>query len=382
MNILLLERKYFLPRYVKQALINDYKCSLLTCSSVAVMQQVIGQCSPDIFIMDMDVESAEDLALLEDLKSSNQNLYTLVVIRFSEYEQLDEALIIGADDFVAEPVEKRELLLRIRKALIYKGRTDLPAKSIVDMANLSVLRDWLSPKKTPQPKESLIREDEVCRVTQDSSDRQGVVSIDTPRRGRSKRSKKIALPFNLTGFFANFLSVILLAIVLLLAYVLVQGKLLGTVPSVAGYQMYMVISGSMQPAFDTGSLIFVKAAEPSDIAIGDIITFQGSGGAGYLTTHRVVDINQGEKLSFVTRGDANNVNDPKPVPAENLVGKVSLAIPYLGYILGFLQTRQGLILLVFIPGLLVIVLEVRNLMRYAKELGKEKKEGDKGVLSA
>jgi signal peptidase I len=131
--------------------------------------------------------------------------------------------------------------------------------------------------------------------------------------------------------------------------------------------MYVVLSGSMNPTFDTGSLVFVKPTDPSAIAEGDIITFSSSGDASRLTTHRVVGINRENEINFITRGDANNVNDPNPVPAENLVGRVTGSVPYIGYLFGFAQTRQGLIMLIFIPGLFIIILELRRLFKHMVE---------------
>lgn len=161
-------------------------------------------------------------------------------------------------------------------------------------------------------------------------------------------------------------------IIAALAFFLVQSKLTGGPPVVAGHYMFIVLSGSMNPAFDTGSLIFVKPKKPEEIAVGDIITFKGLGANQSLTSHRVVEINNDAgNISFITRGDANEANDPTPVPVGNLVGKVSFAIPYMGYLLDFMQTKQGLIYLVIIPGALVILLELRSLYNKASKTKKK-----------
>ena len=136
--------------------------------------------------------------------------------------------------------------------------------------------------------------------------------------------------------------------------------------------MYVVLSGSMEPALYTGSLAFVRQIEPADVAGGDIITFSSPNDPDRLTTHRVVGINEDNGLSFITRGDANEVNDPNPVAEEQLVGRVSGSIPYLGYVFGFAQTREGLFLLIFVPGLLILLFELRKLVLYMVETKKEK----------
>ncbi len=66
------------------------------------------------------------------------------------------------------------------------------------------------------------------------------------------------------------------------------------------------------------------------------------------------------------------MNDPLPVPAENVVGKITFAVPYAGYLMSFGQTQTGLLTLVIIPGVLIIIFELRNLFRYATQWDEEK----------
>ncbi len=93
-------------------------------------------------------------------------------------------------------------------------------------------------------------------------------------------------------------------------------------------------------------------------------------------------INQANGLSFVTRGDANRVNDPQPVPAANVVGRVHGSIPYLGYLFSFAQTRNGLFVLVVLPGILIILWEIRNLYLYMTDLQKNKANQQAGNYTA
>ncbi len=222
----------------------------------------------------------------------------------------------------------------------------------------------------------LFREDtNSWKVVDGYRDESQLVGRSKKNKTRSKRSSKskgtLAKVFKVLG---NLTFIGMLLIMATLAFFLVQSSLAGSVPSVAGYQMYVVLSGSMNPAFDTGSLVFVRSTEPESIEAGDIITYKGASASGPLTTHRVVEVNrEGSELNYTTRGDANNVNDPNPVPASNLVGRVEGSFPYLGYMMGFAQTKEGLIVLVFIPGLLVIGFELRNLFKYIGEMDKEKK---------
>ncbi|MDO9574875.1 MAG: signal peptidase I, partial [Candidatus Contubernalis sp.] len=212
----------------------------------------------------------------------------------------------------------------------------------------------------------------------DSQNRRGMRSGRAKRNGHDEKkgSSKI---IKAAGIMGNVVFGSLLVVMAVLAFFLVQSKMHGGIPSIAGYQMYVALSGSMNPAFDTGSLVFIRETDPTNIAAGDIITFKGADSDGMLTTHRVVEVNTNEGLTFTTRGDANNVNDPMPVPAENLVGRVHGSVPYMGYVMGFAQTRQGLIFLIFIPGFLVIAYELRNIYAYLGEMERENKSPQEGV---
>ena len=111
------------------------------------------------------------------------------------------------------------------------------------------------------------------------------------------------------------------ALSLLIAFVGV--RLLGLTP-------YAVLSGSMEPEYPVGSLIYVASVEPEEVSIGDAITFEL--GSGTLVTHQVYDVDQANR-QFNTQGIANKtgdgeiVHDAQPVPYERLVGKPVLCIP-------------------------------------------------------
>ena len=101
-----------------------------------------------------------------------------------------------------------------------------------------------------------------------------------------------------------------------------------------------MISGSMEPAIPTGSLVYVKNTAPSGIEKGDVIAFYGSLENGSIITHRVVS-NNSVSGEFVTKGDANAKEDMEPVSYENFLGKVTLSVPMLGGILAAVVTVPG-----------------------------------------
>lgn len=171
------------------------------------------------------------------------------------------------------------------------------------------------------------------------------------------------------------IALIMILMVVLLFFVL-QSRLGQSVPSVAGFQIYVVLGGSMSPVFEAGSIVLVQPLKASAILEGDIITYRdpGKGNAGVIVTHRVMEVLDTEPVSFTTRGDANDANDPVPVPAANLLGRVALSIPFLGSLLSFTRTRIGLMVMVIAPAVLIIFSELRKLIKYSQDLGNPKKK--------
>ena len=127
-----------------------------------------------------------------------------------------------------------------------------------------------------------------------------------------------------------------------------------------GWRVDAVLSGSMEPKLGVGSLVITHPVTAQEILPGDIISFY-SPMNGKLTSHRVVALVQGTTTSFRTKGDANEDMDPFTVPAANVAGKVSFHVPYLGYLTQFIQTRWGILLTLFVPGLIIIAIEIRNI---------------------
>ena len=133
----------------------------------------------------------------------------------------------------------------------------------------------------------------------------------------------------------NATSTILVVIVVALAVLLVGFRLIG-------FDTYVVLSGSMEPAHKTGSLIYVRDVDPMEVEIDDVITFK-SGTSETMVTHRVISIEgEGYDKQFITKGDANTEVDSQPVPVSNVTGKVAFSIPLLGYVANYIQNPPGL----------------------------------------
>lgn len=114
------------------------------------------------------------------------------------------------------------------------------------------------------------------------------------------------------------------------------------------YKFYDILTGSMSPTINPGSLIIVKEIDSNEIKEGDIITFKGSS-TSELTTHRVVKvIDKNNNIEFQTKGDANDVLDPMLVDEGLLVGKVIFNIPYMGKVMSFINQYRVIIVILII----------------------------------
>jgi len=177
---------------------------------------------------------------------------------------------------------------------------------------------------------------------------------------------------------------------LLLLVLLILPIVAYAVPSAIGAQQsYVVMSGSMEPAIETGSVIFVYDRDPSAIEEGDVITYNLDGQRTEVTTHRVVDVvSQEGQRAFVTKGDANEDPDPYRVPSDAVIGVVPMErtipvrVPYLGQLLLFAQSKRGIVLFVFVPAGLLVVTEVWDLYKAATSGGETDSDDDEQVTSA
>jgi signal peptidase len=127
-----------------------------------------------------------------------------------------------------------------------------------------------------------------------------------------------------------------------------------------GWEVDAILSGSMEPQLHPGGLVVTRPVMPDTIVQGDIITFY-SPVTHKVTTHRVFKIENSPTLAFYTKGDANEEADPNPVPAESVKGVVCFNIPGIGYLTKFVKTLPGLLLCLCLPGLVIIIMEIRNI---------------------
>lgn len=154
----------------------------------------------------------------------------------------------------------------------------------------------------------------------------------------------------------NGFTTALVAAVVVLAVLLVGAR-------IAGLRVFTVLSGSMEPVYHVGSLIYVKDVDYTELEPGDVITFMLD--ESTVATHRITEVVPDEDdpdvLRFRTKGDANDSEDASLVHYKNVIGTPVFTIPCLGYVANYIQNPPGtyiaiavgaiLLLLVFLPDL-------------------------------
>jgi signal peptidase len=132
-----------------------------------------------------------------------------------------------------------------------------------------------------------------------------------------------------------------------------------------GYQPMGILSGSMEPAYNVGGLVFINTnANAEEIKVGDAIAYHLS--EDTVVTHRVMAIDR-EQRAFTTKGDANNAEDLAPVPFDNLIGKAVFHVPRAGYILMNLSTPKGFAAGAILIAVLIVLFVIPVLTAPSKE---------------
>ena len=169
---------------------------------------------------------------------------------------------------------------------------------------------------------------------------------------------------------------ILVALVVILAVLLVGVRLFGL-------QVFTVLSGSMEPTYHTGALIYVKEVDYKEIEPGQVITFMLD--EDTIATHRVVEVVPDNEdptvLRYRTKGDANDAEDGSLVHYKNVLGSPVFTIPYLGFLANFIQHPPGMYIAISVGAILLILVFLPDILfddEEEKEKGeKEKKKDEK-----
>ena len=139
-------------------------------------------------------------------------------------------------------------------------------------------------------------------------------------------------------------------ILAIISYVLIIIYAIVCIPMIFGKHPVVVLSGSMEPTYKVGSVIYYEKVSEKELKEGDVITFNANNNK--MVSHRIVNIDNG---LIETKGDANNVSDVNKIRYENVRGKVGkLSIPYVGY---YIKMVNDNLTLVVIAAVIILVSE-------------------------
>lgn len=175
-------------------------------------------------------------------------------------------------------------------------------------------------------------------------------------------------------FNAAAIALILASVFVLLSVVLTPA---GQVPQVLGYSVFRVMTGSMEPEIRSDSLLVVKKIPPEDIAPGDVISFFSPDPMleGAVNTHRVVRVEkENGRIQFITKGDANVIEDTYPVDASALVGRAVFKSYGLGRVVSLLANPLVFGIIILLPLLIILLMNLYRAVRIAADIAKKEEE--------
>ena len=168
----------------------------------------------------------------------------------------------------------------------------------------------------------------------------------------------------------NGITTILVILVVILALLLIGARLVGL-------DVFTVLSGSMEPTYHVGSLIYVKDVDPFELESGDVITFMLD--EDTVATHRIVEVVPDESdatvVRFQTKGDANDAVDGSLVHYKNVIGSPVFTIPYLGYAANYIQNPPGTYIAISAGAILLLLVFLPDMFGSEDDKKQKKKQG-------
>lgn len=183
--------------------------------------------------------------------------------------------------------------------------------------------------------------------------------------------------FRIIKLIKNIICWTLIAVLVFTLVVFFMSRINGSTPSVFGYSIFRVSSGSMEPELMVGDIILDKTVDnPEDLKVGDVITFKSSDYGDMLVTHKIIKAPYEEngKLMLQTKGIANEVED-KPINVDNVKGIMICKVDYLDTVYNVFLSPWGLLILI---ALIVIIFfdEIITIVKILTNNDKSVKDAD------
>ena len=136
-----------------------------------------------------------------------------------------------------------------------------------------------------------------------------------------------------------------------------------------GIQVYTVLSGSMEPSYPVGSVIYVKDFDPDALWVGDVVTFEVEN--DLVVTHRIVSVettkDDPDTLYYRTKGDANDCEDAGLLTEDHIIGKPFFMIPKIGFIADFMHSNFGRMISIVLVALVILLTVLAEHLKDSEE---------------
>lgn len=185
--------------------------------------------------------------------------------------------------------------------------------------------------------------------------------------------------FKILNIIKNVICWTLIICLVSVVLVFLVSRVNGSVPSVFGYSIYRVSSGSMEPELMVGDVILDKeVTDPQELKVGDIVTYKGSGSlSGMLITHKIIKApytNENGVVMLQTKGIANEVPD-KEISADSVKAVMVCEIPVLDVVYNVFLSPWGLLIFIVLL-VLIFIDEIITIVRILTNNDKTEKDAE------
>ena len=179
--------------------------------------------------------------------------------------------------------------------------------------------------------------------------------------------------------------VVLVLLIILIVFYIVRVNFLASNDKLGEVKInfYTILTQSMYPTIIAGDVVITYKEDNNKYNDGDVITFVSEQNGGITITHRVDEVyNVNDSYSYKTKGDNNNAPDNEITSGDNVLGKVVVKIPKVGYIQQFLVSKTGWIVAVILPCLGIVIYDILKLFKHTARKGSQLIKRDKRTEEA
>lgn len=179
--------------------------------------------------------------------------------------------------------------------------------------------------------------------------------------------------------------VVLVLLIILIVFYIVRVNFLASNDRLGEVKInfYTILTQSMYPTIKAGDVVITYKEDNNKYNDGDVITFVSEQNGGITITHRVDEVyNVNDSYSYKTKGDNNNAPDNEITSGDNVLGKVVVKIPKVGYIQQFLVSKTGWIVAVILPCLGIVIYDILKLFKHTARKGSQLIKRDKRTEEA